>query len=106
MPASKVDTMQFESPINLEGSWGQRTLAKRTTSILTLYLDTDDTGFIEWEIPQLDMVEHIGLTFEIDPAGKRTLTDYDGVFSIPDQALDILEKNGIDCAEMRQTMAD
>jgi hypothetical protein len=100
-----VDRLEFESPINLEGSWGQRNLAETTKSTMDLYLHTESlTGYIEWDIPDLDMVEGIGLVFKIDAKGKRTLVDYDGVFTIPDQAMDLLERNGIDCAEMRQTM--
>ena len=72
---TKVDTLKFMSPINQEGSWGQRNLAKRTKSVMDLYLNTDDTGFIEWDIPKLGMTEEIGLVFEIDPKGKRTLVD-------------------------------
>ena len=102
---TKVDTLQFMSPINQEGSWGQRNLAKRTKSVMDLYLNTDDTGFIEWDIPKLGMTEEIGLVFEIDPKGKRTLVDYDGVFSLPDQAMDLLERNGIDVSEMRKSLS-
>src|SRR5262245_26635279 len=105
MSDKPIDVMEFKSPINLEGSWGQRNIAKRATSTMALYLNKDATGSIEWDVPSLDIVEHIGLTFEIDPKGKRTLTDYDGVMTLPDQAMDLLERNGIDCAEMRNSMA-
>lgn len=103
----KIDTLEFMSPINQEGSWGQRTLAENTRCVMDLYFYRDSLGgFIEWDIPDLDMGEEIGLGFEIDRNGKRTLTDYDGVFSLPDQAMDLLEKNGVDCAEMRKSLAD
>jgi hypothetical protein len=103
----KIDTLEFSSPINLEGSWGQRNLSECTKSVMELYFYTDAAqGFIEWEVPDLDLFEHIGLWFEIDRHGKRTLTDYDGVFSLPDQAMDLLEKHGVDCAEMRKSLAD
>lgn len=103
----KVGVMEFYSPINQEGSWGSRPLAKRTKSIFTLYYYRDSLdGLIEWEIPHLDMVESIGLVFELDQAGKRTLVDYDGVFSLPAQAMDLLERHGVDCAKMRKSLAD
>ena len=92
---------QFESPINMENSFRSWQLSPKARSTMELFLDTDDTGMIEWICDELDLVEHIGLTFEIDPQGKRTLVDYDGVFDIPDQALDLLEACGIDCSEMR-----
>ncbi len=106
MTDKPLDTLEFESPINLEGSWGQRNLAEKARSKMELYFNKDDTGYIEWECDELDLYESIGLTFEFDTKGKRTLTDYDGVMTIPDQALDLLERNGVDVAEMRKSMAD
>lgn len=52
-------------------------------------------GFIEWDIPSADECEHIGLTFEFDKDGKRTLTDYDGTMSLPEQAVLIMREAGI-----------
>lgn len=97
-----VGKKTFYSPINMEGSWGQRPVAKRAKSVMTLSLNSDCTGDIEWEIPGLDMYENIGLTFDFGVDGKRKLVDYDGVMSIPKQALDLLEEHGVDCSEMRE----
>jgi len=105
MEPTSIGKLEFKSPINQEGSWGQRNLAKQTKSVMELYFYKDNTGFIEWDIPKLEMFEHIGLTFEIDPKGKRILTDYDGVFTLPDQAMDLLEAHGVDCSEMRKSLA-
>jgi len=47
---------------------------------------------IEWIIEYEDGgvdVEHIGLWFE-----KKTLTDYDGLFSLPKEAIKLIRKNG------------
>jgi len=101
-----VDRLVFRSPINSEGSWGQRNLSRDTESSMELYLYKNGQGSIEWIVEELDLVEHIGCTFEFDAKGKRTLVDYDGVFSLPDQAMDLLERNGIDFAEMRETLKD
>lgn len=103
--STKIGELTFMSPINKENSFSSWNLAKRTKSVMTLYYYKDNTGFIEWDIPALEMTEHIGLTFEITPEGKRVLEDYDGVFAIPDQAMDLLEKHGVDCASMRKSMA-
>jgi hypothetical protein len=103
--AEKIDTLKFKSPINLDASWGSRQLAKRATSIMTLYFYKDEHALIEWEVPALDIVEQIGLVFEFDRHGKRTLVDYDGVFDLPKQAMNLLEKNGVDVSEMRQTLS-
>lgn len=106
---TSVDKLVFDSPINLEGSWGARNLSEKTQSTMELFFYKTDANyaFIEWCVDELDMVEGIGLTFETDPiTQKRTLTDYDGVMTLPDQAMDLLEKHGIDCAEMRKNLAD
>lgn len=103
---TKVDTLEFESPINLERSCGLQPVADKAKSVMELYLNKEnaDIGFIEWSVPELDMFEGIGLTFETDDDGTRKLTDYDGVMTLPTQAMDLLEKNGVDCAEMRRSM--
>lgn len=99
-----VDVYKFKSPINLDSSFGCRPVAKRAASEMRLFFFRDGTGAIEWDVPHYDLHEFIGLTFEYDVGGKRTLTEYDGVFTIPDQAMDLLEKHGVDCAEMRKSM--
>jgi hypothetical protein len=102
----KIDEVTFYSPINKENSFGEWNVAKRTKSTMTLYYYRDTTGYIEWDIPKIEETVEIGITFEFDKNGKRTLTDYDGVFAIPRQALDLLEKNGVDVADMRKAMKD
>lgn len=102
--AKLIERYEFKSPINMEGSWGQRPVADETGSVMELYYYPNGQGFIEWEIPEFELFENIGLTFEFDPEGKRTLVDYDGVMTIPDQALDLLEKHGVNVTEMRRTM--
>ena len=69
------------------------------------YSDDAGSGFIEWIVDEFDIVEQIGLVYGIGKDGKRFVEDYDGVFALPDQAMDLLEANGIDCAEMRKSMA-
>ncbi len=104
--AEKVGTLVFESPLTMEGSWGSRMIADNEKSVMDLYFNKDDTGYIEWSCEKMDLFEDIGLTFEFDKAGKRTLTDYDGVMTLPDQAMDLLEQHGVDCKEMRKSLAD
>jgi len=102
-----VGKLEFESPINMENSFAAWNVAKKAKSIMELFFYKDSlSGFIEWDIPELDMTEGIGLGFEIDKDGKRKLVDYDGVFDLPKQAMDLLEQNGVDCSEMRETLAD
>jgi hypothetical protein len=99
-----VDVYKFKSQITLDSSFGCRPVAKRASSEMRLYFFKDGTGAIEWDVPKYDLHEFIGLTFEYAVDGKRKLTEYDGIFAIPDQAMDLLEKNGVDCAEMRNAM--
>ena len=93
--AELIDTMKVKSPLKLEGSWGERDLGEHY-STLELYYNKDHTGFIEWDIPTLDRFEYIGLWFEFDRDGKRSLSEYDGVMSLNDHAIAILRKNGVE----------
>lgn len=62
---------------------------------MRLYKSNDgNSGLIEWEIPDLDEVYHIGLWLE---GGE--LIDYDSVFSLPAEAITLLEANGIKVPE-------
>ena len=93
--AELIDTVKVKSPLKLEGSWGERDLGEHE-STLELYYETDNTGFIEWDIPSLDRFEYIGLWFEFDRDGKRSLSEYDGVMSLNDHAIALLRKNGVE----------
>jgi hypothetical protein len=92
--ADLIDTMTVKSPLFLEGSWGERDIGIHE-STLELYFNKDNTGFIEWDIPDVAF-EHIGLWFDIDKDGKRSLSEYDGVMSLNDHAIALLRKNGVE----------
>lgn len=92
-----IESITHTTPINLEYSHGTESQGKHGWT-MDLYFDNDNTGFIEWDIPSLERTEYIGLWFEIDQDGKRTLSDYDGVFSLPSEAIELLRKHGIDPA--------
>jgi hypothetical protein len=83
-----VATLNIE-PVAMitEGSWGSRSVGTHA-STMTLYADGPHY-MIEWDIPRLETTEHIGLTFE-----HKTLIDYDGVFSLPRQAITLLRNAG------------
>ena len=93
--AESIDTITVKSPLFLEGSWGERQMGEHE-STLELFFYQDNTGFIEWDIPTLDTTEHIGLWFNIDRNGKRSLAEYDGVMSLNDHAIALLRKNGVE----------
>jgi hypothetical protein len=92
--AELIDSMTVKSPLKLEGSWGERDLGEHE-STLELYYENDNTGFIEWDIPSIEMFEYIGLWFSIDKDGNRSLSEYDGVMSLNDHAIALLRKNGV-----------
>lgn len=95
----KIDTMTFTAALVLEGSWGGRGLGQHE-STMDLWLEPDRTrGFIEWDIPSLSDVENIGLWFEKGRGGRIYLTDYDGVGSLPKEAIALLRRNGIQVGE-------
>jgi hypothetical protein len=83
--------IEFESPINRETSFGETNLSKNAKSIITVKIQHNGTGFFEWEIAELDEYVEGGLWFE-----NRELVDYDGVFDLPKQLVDYLQKNGYD----------
>jgi hypothetical protein len=92
--AELIDTKVFKSELFLEGSWGSRDIGEYE-STMELYFNKDNTGFIEWDIPDADLFESIGLWFEFDKVGSRTLTDYDGVMSLNPYAIELLRKNNV-----------
>lgn len=89
----KVAEVTFTSELISEGSWGSRGIGKHE-STMTLYMGPPQ-GCIEWDIPGLDETVEIGLAFEYDGKGALSLVDYDGVFSLPEEAVALLRKQGI-----------
>lgn len=88
----KIAEITFTSPLIYEGSWGERD-AGTHESTMTFYVSTDQPGygFIEWEIPDLDEVETIGLWFN----AERELIDYDGIMGYPPaEAVKLLRDHG------------
>lgn len=81
----------FTAQLVREGSWGSSALGEHE-STMELVIHSDLTGYIEWDIPSIDTVEEIGLTFELDADRNLVLTDYDGVFSLPAPAIELLRE--------------
>lgn len=87
-----IATRAFEAELILEGSWGTRQLGKHPSSMELWERDDPGCYFIEWDIPHMDRTEEIGIWVD---RGSKELIDYDGVFSLPIQAIALLEENGI-----------
>jgi len=90
----QVATKTFKSSLIMEGSWGERSLGEHE-SVMALYVTEDKTrGFIEWDVPDLEELTEIGLWFDQD-GDEVLLTDYDGVMSLPAEAVKMLEDFGV-----------
>ena len=93
--AESIATKEIKAELYYEGSWGTRDAGEHTSS-MELFFNKDDTGSIEWDLPSLDDFYHIGLWFDFDRNGKRSLREYDGVMSISSHAIDLLRENGVE----------
>lgn len=94
MSETAILSHTFTAALVTEGSWGARDLGTHE-STMDLYFHKDNTGCIEWVVPSLDEYERIGLWFDIGADGSRTLSDYDGIFSLPDEAIALLREAGV-----------
>jgi hypothetical protein len=87
--------MTFQSNINSETSYGQHSLGDHQSTMELMVDDGSDiengSATIEWDIPSLGETEHIGLVWE---DGK--LTEFDGVFSLPEEAAELMEHYGVE----------
>ena len=76
-----------------------------TKSTMDLHTTADPAYcMIEWHDKLIDNVEHIGIWLEdvefiVDTYEKATLSDYDGVYELPAQAVKLLKACGIVVAE-------
>ena len=75
-----------------EGSWGARGVGSHESTMI-LYRDGAHT-FIEWDVPALELTEHIGLELE-----DMHVVGYDGVMSFPRPAYEWLRELGYTIAE-------
>lgn len=67
-------------------------------STVELFEDINDSYMIEWDIPDLEITEHIGIFCYEQP---KVISDYDGVFEIPSEIIEFLEENGFDCEYLK-----
>jgi hypothetical protein len=92
----KIATITFVTELIQETSMSSscKSLGKHESTIdLYSFPEDPDYYFIEWDIPTLDMVENIGIWCE---EGTKILCDYDGVFALPDEVMDMLREQGFD----------
>lgn len=92
-----VLTKTFTAPLVLERSSSSRpdALGTHESTMQLFERSTPGCMMIEWNMPTLDMVEHIGIWLDDD----RNLVDYDGVMELPKQAIELLEEYGVKVGE-------
>lgn len=83
-----------------EGSFGSHDLGTHESTMeLFFHEGQAGSGVIEWDIPDLDTTEHIGLTWDND----KNLLEYDGVFALPKEAITFLEAQGFTVSDEFRT---
>jgi hypothetical protein len=57
---------------------------------------------IEWEVfdEQGNVMDYVEIGISTGRDNKKKIIDYDGVFELPKQAIDLLKKNGFDTSEV------
>jgi len=92
-----VAIFRFESAVYYHGSWGSRSVPKTHRCTMEFYESEEDANYaeIEWYIPSIDEVEHIGLSLGMTEGGKRKLIEYDGIMAMPAQAILVMQQMGI-----------
>ena len=92
----KIASLEFEAELVREYSAVATvdSLGRRKQT-MTLYLQNERAGMIEWIAGDDGEGACIGLIFE-----ERRVVDYDGVFSLPMQAVKLLESAGYNCSEV------
>lgn len=84
----------FNSDISIDNGYTNNYQGK-FESTMELFVDDDnEPTMIEWDVPKLETTEHIGLEFWDDE-----VQGYDGVFELPLQAIQFLERVGYKVSE-------
>ena len=94
-PNKLIASKAFCAALILEGSWGESAQGDHISTMDLYDGPLAGSGFIEWDIPSMERTEQIGLWYEELENGKRTLVDYDGIFSLPREAIELMESVGI-----------
>jgi hypothetical protein len=94
-----IATIKFKTPVYRESSMvSTATNLGEHWATLTLYINDQDSryGSLELDIPGCGEYADIGLQFDED---RTTLIDYDGVFSLPPQGIELLRREGFIVSE-------
>lgn len=89
---TQIDEVTFRARLKEEGSWGERDIGVHNNT-MTLYRISDNYLCVEWTHGH--DVTSIGVWTETRPNDQEFMTDYDGLFSLPKEAITLLENNNI-----------
>lgn len=88
-----ITKIEFEAHCYSEGSWGAKPLGKRKCSV---ELTDKGNGRAYIEFIAGDDVEYIGLSYN----KNKEIYDFEGVFSIPYKAIELLNENGFNTEQV------
>lgn len=98
-----IDKITFKSPINVDNGYVNIPQGEHESTMELLSFDQGDCIEpliqIEWDNP-VDVV-HMNIEY-YNEKGNNIVTGYDGVFELPKQAIQLLEKNGFNCEEVKE----
>lgn len=99
-----IDKIEFTSQINIDNGHVNNPLGIMKSSMELYQFDEDSEPEpftqIEWYVQEIDEIVHMNIEYHIEN-GKKIVTGYDGVFELPEQAIELLEKNGFNCDEVK-----
>ena len=91
-----IDTVEFYAPIVREySSTPKPDDLGAHTSTMELHKINEFQYCIEWDIPDIDESVEFGIWCAPNAIGDKILVDYDGAFSLPAQAIELLRSNGV-----------
>jgi hypothetical protein len=95
----------FTAQMVMEGSFGAYEVGAHESTMELLQFN-DGSYSIEWDIPALDETYGIGLELEVITDLKSgtfhyLVTGYDGIMSLPSEAIQLLEENRFDCSQVK-----
>lgn len=92
-----IAKITFKSPINIDDGHKNHSQGTHESTMELYHGSKTGVYVIEWIVDALDIVEHIGIYCSQE---DKVITDYDGVFELPRQAIDMLKANGFTSTEI------
>jgi hypothetical protein len=91
---NSIKTISGKCALNMETSADNYPIGTHEWTMELFQYDTPGRYMIEFDIPAIEETEHIGIW-----ATDGVMQDYDGVASLPKEAIELLESIGITVGE-------